>query len=259
MSLSLREHVDIILAPQRITLARYGRGAKVAARDRSVVECAAANDAAPWHPPLEALREWLSRLKSGAMGAHVVLSSHFVRYLLVPWNATVAGEREELALASARFVQVYGEIARSWAVRVSSGAPGTPLLAAAVDSAFLDAIAALLGKSSLRLRSLQPALMAACNMQFANVAANAWVAIAEPGQLLLGLQRDGQWKSLRSRPIDGGRVPLAEVIEQERLLLGVDAAGEKVYVHQWGDPAIDAQGLNVERWSGRDTAVASRP
>jgi hypothetical protein len=259
VSLSWRERVDITLAPQRITVARYGRGMKAMARDRSKIECTAACDGPAWRPPLDALREWLGRLKSGAKDARVVLSSHFVRHLLVPWNATVAGEREELALAGARFVQVYGEVARSWTVRVSSGAPGTPLLAAAVDTAFLDAVVALLGKSPLRLRSVQPALMAACNLQFANVAPNAWVAIAEPGQLLLGLQRDGQWKSLRSRPIDGGQVLLAEVIEQERLLLGVDGAGEKVYLHQWGDPAIDARGLVVERWSGRDTGEASRP
>jgi hypothetical protein len=188
-----------------------------------------------------------------------VLSNHFVHYLLVPWNATVAGEREERLLATAHFVKVHGGMARSWTVRTSPGKPGAPLLAAAVDTALIEAITALSSGAGLRLQSIQPALMAACNLQFASAAANAWVALAEPGQLLLGLQHAGQWRSLRSLPFNGETVVLAELIEQERLLLGVEAAGEKVYVHQWGSTPIDGQGLAVERWSGLERAESRQP
>lgn len=209
-----------------------------------------------WRPALDALAGWVARRKGAAGSADVVLSNHFVRYLLVPWNATVAGAREEEALAAARFQQVYGEIARTWTVRVSSARPGSAMLAAAVENGLVDAVVALFAGSRLRLRSVQPALMAACNLLSASVPANAWVACAEPGQLLLGLQRDGQWRSLRSRPLNGGEVALAGLIEQERLLLGVEPAEEKIYLHQWGNQPIDTAGLGVERWSGFEPGQA---
>lgn len=250
MSLSWRERVGITLAPERVTLLRYSRGVKPALKDRKSIDCAPAGDGPAWRPALEALREALAHPNSGAADASVVLSNHFVRYLVLPWNPALAGEREELSFAGARFHQIYGEIARTWTVRVSAGKPGAPALAAAVEKALLDAIGALLVNSSLRLRSLRPALMAACNSRAGAMAPNAWVALAEPGRLLLGLQRAGQWRSLRSRPLNGETVSLAELIEQEFLLLGIDPAGEKIYLHQSGNPPVDARGLKVENWSG---------
>jgi hypothetical protein len=245
------------LSPQGVTVVPQGRRAK-AADGRANLESAPEEGMPSWRPALDALAGWLGRRKGTGGSADVVLSNHFVRYLVVPWNATVAGTREEEALAAARFQQVYGEIARTWAVRISPAKPGSAMLAAAAENGLVDAVAALFAGSRLRLRSVQPALMAACNLLAASVPANAWVAFAEPGQLLLGLQRDGQWHSLRSRPLNGVEVSLAGLIEQERLLLGVEPAEEKVYLHQWGSTPIDASGLRVERWSGFEPGQAGR-
>jgi hypothetical protein len=247
VSPSWRERLTLTLAPGRITLERGRRGRHPAQRD--VLECEPADNVPAWRTPVDALREWLSHQKPLKAAADVVLSNHFVRYLLLPWNASIAGSREEGTFASARFQQVYGEIARTWVVRVSPDKPGAPRLAAAVDRDLLDAIAGLFAEPPLRLRSIQPALMAACNVRFAGMSANAWVALAEPGHLLLGLQQRGQWRSLRSRPLNGEPVPLAGLIEQERLMLGIEPSEEKIYLHQWGDLPMDAAGVAVERWS----------
>lgn len=253
MSPSWRERVSITLAPERVTLLRYSRGVKPAPKDRKSIDCAPAGDRPAWQGVLEALREALAHPNTGTADASVVLSNHFVRYLVLPWNSALAGGREELSFAAARFHQVYGEIARTWTVRLSAGKPGASSLAAAVEQVFLDAIRASLENSPLRLRSLQPALMAACNSGVRAVASNAWIAVAEPGRLLLGLQRGGDWKSLRSRPLNGEIVSLAELIEQEFLLLGIDPAGEKIYLYQSGNPSVDVSGLKIETWSGFGT------
>jgi len=100
--------------------------------------------------------------------------------------------------------------------------------------------------------------MAACNARARSVAPNAWIALAEPGRLLLGLQRAGHWRSLRSRPLDGEASSLAEAIDQELLLLGVEPAGEKVYLHQSGSPRLDLAGLTVENWAGFEADGAAR-
>jgi len=245
-----RERVSIAFAPRRVTLLRQSRGRKAAIRDMKSIDCAPAADGPAWRAPLEGLREALAHPNTGTADASVVLSNHFVRYLLLPWNPALAGERDELSFAAARFQQVYGEAAHGWSVRLSPGKPGASALAAAVEKALLDAIAALLENSRLRLRSIQPALMAACNSRARSVAPNAWIALAEPGRLLLGLQRGGQWCSLRSRPLNGESVSLAEVIDQELLLLGFEPAGEKVYLHETGNPPLDLAGLKVESWAG---------
>ncbi len=258
MSPLWRERVSIIFAPQRVTLVRHARGRKSAARERKSIDCAPVADGPAWRAPLEGLREALSHPNTGAADAGVVLSNHFVRYLVLPWNPALAGGREELAFAAARFQQVYGEAARAWSVRLSPGKPGASSLAAAVEKSLLDAIAALLENSPLRLRSLQPALMAACNARARSVAPNAWIALAEPGRLLLGLQRAGHWRSLRSRPLNAGTLSLAEAIDQELLLLGVEPAGEKIYLHQSGSPRLDLAGLKVENWAGFEAGGAAR-
>lgn len=252
MSPSWRERVSITLAPQRVTLLRYSRGIKPACKDHKSIECVPRGDGPAWQGTLEALREALAHPNTGAGDAGVVLSNHFVRYLVLPWNPALAGGREERAFAAARFQQVYGEVARTWTVRLSHGKAGAPSLAAAVEQVFLDAIKATLDNSPLRLRSLQPALMAAFNAAARTVASNCWIAIAEPGRLVLGLQRGGQWKSLRSRPLNGETVSLAELIDQELLLLGIEPGGEKIYVQQSGNTPVDVRGLKVENWAGLD-------
>lgn len=249
MSLSWRDRVLIRLAPREAALWRHPRGSK-AVRDRKSIACAAPPGGPPWQGAIEGLRELLAHPNTRAGDADVVLSNHFVRYLLLPWNAGLAGEREELAYALARFQQTYGEPARTWSVRLSPGKPGTPMLAAAVEQALIDAIRTLLQGLPLRLRALEPALMSACNAQRGPVAPNAWIALAEPGRLLLGLQRDGHWRSLRTRPLNVESVSLAELIDQERLLLGVEPVGEKVYVHRSGTAPVDLGGLEVEHWAG---------
>ena len=248
MSLSWRDRVQVTLTPHEVALQRFPRGKKVAS-ERKTVACASVAGAAPWQGAIEGLRELLAHPNLRTADTDIVLSNHFVRYLLLPWNAALSGEREERAFAVARFQQVYGEAARTWSLRVSAGKPGTPSLAAGVEQGLLDAVEAQLRGSPLRLRALRPALMAACNARGRSVASNAWIALAEPGRLLLGLQRDGNWHSLRTRPLNGVSVSLAELIDQELLLLGVDAAGEKIYVQQSGTPPIDLAGLKVERWN----------
>jgi hypothetical protein len=132
VSLSWRERALVTLTPGEVSLLRFPRGGKAPAGRKSVA-CPPATGGAAWQGALEALRELLGHPNVRAADADVVISNHFVRYLVLPWNPGLAGEREELAFAATRFQQVYGEAARTWAVRLSPGKPGTPSLAAAVE------------------------------------------------------------------------------------------------------------------------------
>jgi hypothetical protein len=89
-------------------------------------------------------------------------------------------------------------------------------------------------------------------------AGDAWIAVAESGRLLLGALRAGEWVSLRSRPLNGHAAALAEIIEQEALLLGMESGDAKIYLHRTGEVALDLHGLKVHDWLSSETARAGR-
>lgn len=229
-------------------MARYSRGLRPALRDEKALSCLAPAGGENWRGAIEALRDALTHPNIGAADASVVLSSHFVRYLLLPWNPDLVTAQEEQAFARARFVQAFGDAAGEWALKISPSAPGKACVACAIDRPLLDSVTALMAGSPLRLRSLQPSLMAACNERSKLPADDAWVAFAESGRLLLGAVRAGEWLSLRSRPLNSHAVVLAEVIEQEALLLGIEHGDAKIYLHSAAEAPIDTNGLKVLDW-----------
>lgn len=257
MSLSWRERVTIELSPRTVTMLRYGRGVRGVLKDRKSLPVQAVEGAPAWQGAIDVLREVLTHPNIAPADATVVLSAHFVRYLLLPFNAEVTTTQEELAYGRARFVQVFGEAAQSWTLKLSGAEPGAPGVASAVPASLLEAVTLLMAASPLRLRSLQPSLMAICNERSQLPRGLAWLAIVEPGVLLLGAMQAGKWISLRGRPTDGG-VSLAKVIEQEALLVGMEPDGGQVYLHRSVDVEADLRGFEVRDWR-TDRPVVSTP
>jgi hypothetical protein len=248
VSLSWREQVTIALSPQQVTMVRCSRGLRPALKDRKALACPAPVDGENWQPAIEVLRDALTHPNIEAADATVVLSNHFVRYLLLPWNPDLVTAQEELAFARARFVQAFGGAAQDWVLKLSPARPGAPSVACALERPLLQVVTALIAGSPLRLRSLQPSLMAVCNERDRLPAGDAWIAIAESGRLLLGALRAGEWVSLRSRPLNGHAVVLVEIIEQEALLLDIEPGNGKIYLHRTGEAALDLHGLKVHDW-----------
>lgn len=151
---------------------------------------------APWQGAVAALKS--------APLAHcrvsVELSSHLVRYALVPWSSAIATDAEEEAYVRHHFAKVHGERAKEWAVRSSEAARGAPRLASAVDRALLDAIrAAVAGKPGAKLVSIRPQLMSRFNAwRRAVPAQGAWVVLAEPGRACIALHGRRGWRSVQN-------------------------------------------------------------
>jgi hypothetical protein len=250
VSPSWRERITITLSPHQVTLARYSRGLRPAVRQRETLTCIERDAREDWQPApaLHAVRAWLNRPVLEAADADLVLSNHFVRYLLIPWEPGLVTQKEELAYARARFLKVFGDTAKHWALKLSRPKPDATGVACAVERTLLEALTTAIANSALRLRSIEPSLMAAFNARSRAPSGDAWLALAEPGRLLLGLLHAGEWQSLRSRPLDGETLALAAIIEQERRLIGVKSTNEKIYLHQIGEPSLDVNGLNVEPW-----------
>ena len=206
---------------------------------------------------MNALREMVIHPNVPKAGTTVILSNHFVRYLVLPWSAEIITESEELEFARARFVQVFGEKARDWAIRISNAPAGAGRLAAATDLALIDALTRTLDGASLRLVSCQPALMAQFNGLRTRIGDDAWLVSAEQGRLLIAWICKGQWRSVRTRPVNGTAAPLRELLEQERMLLSAGSLDDKVFLSVVDDVAIDTEGLRLERL-GPNGRVAPR-
>ena len=248
MSPSWLERVTITLSPHQVTMVRYARGLRRVLKDSKVLPCPACVEGENWQPALDTLRDALVHPNTEAGDAIVVLSNHFVRYLLLPWNPDLVTVQEELAFVRARFVRAFGKAANGWVVKFSPGRPGAAGVACAIESPLLDAVTALMAGSPLRLRSIQPSFMAVCNARRRAPRGNAWVAMAEPGRLLLGSLHEGQWLSLRSRPMNGHASSLRDIIKQESMLLGVESNGGQIYLHRTSDAVINLDGVDVELW-----------
>ena len=160
----------------------------------------------------------------------VILSNHFVHYVLVPWSDKLHSEKEELAYARHCMTEVYGDAAEAWDVRLSPDKAGAPALASAVDRKFLEELRSLLERAEVSIKSIQPHLMTAHNTCHASLKGrSAWLALLEPGNLCLAMLQHGQWAWMRKMRIgQGWQEELLRILEREECMAGADAAANDV-------------------------------
>jgi hypothetical protein len=155
--------VAIAIAPEHVTGVTLARGWSNVVKERCRIPCEAVAAERTWKPAIGALQLVLQKLDVSSGNTTVLLSNRFVRYVLAPWQNQASGSDVETGFARHCFRQVYGPAAERWDVRVSAGAVGHSRLASGVDAELLDEIRATVAASGLKIRSIQPYLMAAFN------------------------------------------------------------------------------------------------
>ena len=236
----LPERIEALLAPGSLCLRRDG------AREAVGVERQADTEA--WRGPLAALDGALRarparraaaarRLPAGlaallAPRLEIVLSEHFTRWQLLPWQAEIDTPAEQEALARHNFREVYGELARHWLVRCAGQAPGVATPACAIDGALPAALRELAASHGCRLGSLRPLFAVAAGRWRRKLPRGvAWFVVLEPGRLNLGLLRDRRWQALHGEPVaapeDCGEV-LAGLVARSALFAGIAPDGGRL-------------------------------
>ena len=146
--------------------------------------------------------------------AEVVLSQHFVRLVLTPPPGKALKRDEEQALVTASLHEIYGEEATRWQVQVHSQPPQFGLFGAAVDSALVQQLDALLKRHGFRDIAIRPLVSLAVRRlpkQF-----QGWWVLAEPGWVSLFGGVNGIWQHLAGQPVDANwGAALPELIERE--------------------------------------------
>lgn len=254
MSPSWRDRVRIVLRPDRVILVRLAGALTPRVSAKEIVDCAGDG----WQPAVAALAGALKGAKWQRADATVILSSHFVRYLLVPWSDQLVTEEERAAWVRHSFTEVHGADAAQWEFRWSEEGPGRPQVASAVEQALPAAIREVFKASTLRLRSLQPYAMAAFNhWRRAMAGPERFFLLAEPGRLCLAALSQGQWRSFHSRRLgEAWQEELPRFLERELLLSEGEEAEPRVYFHLPEAPGFD---LGGGAWSAHGLKLAPRP
>lgn len=226
-----RDRVRIALCRDRLVMVhlRGGRGNHIVSKQ--VIPYSGTESG--WQPVLGILQNTLQDKDWKKAEATVILSNHFVRFLVLPWNDVTLTDAEQLAVAQHRFDEVYGADSANWEVRLSEGPVGTPSMASAVPQGLLNELKAIFKASTLRLKSVQPYLMSAFNASRRELGSEqGWFVLAERDSFCIGLVQGGQWSSIRLRHVVADWFEEALlVLEREALLTAEGKKFNKVFVH----------------------------
>ncbi len=254
MSLSWRDRVRVVLRPDRVILVRLARGMRPRVSAKEILACTADG----WQPALAALAGALKGAHWRRADATVILSNHFVRYLLVPWSDQLVTDEERAAWVRHTFAEVHGADAAQWEFRWSEEGPGHPQVASAVEQALLAGIREVFKGSTLRLCSLQPYAMSAFNhWRRAMHGQERFFLLAEPGRLCLASLGHDQWRSFRSwRLGEAWQDELPCFLERELLLGEAGEARPQVFLHL---PEAPGFSLPAGAWSAHSLKLAPLP
>ena len=238
-----RDTLHIGLYADRIVLVRVsgGLGARsIAQKIQTVVSGAHATSAAS---TLDTLQQLLQEPVWHGADASVQVSNALVHYAIVPASSMLLGAADEIALAQLKFRQMHGGSDTEWDIRLGNLLSGQDQIAAALESGFAQRLRQILKQVDLRLCSLEPLLMRAFNrIRRQLVGSDYWLALAEPGLLMLARLQGDHWVSLDAVPM---REPLARVLPTQlgeaRLMAGTPSEASRVYLYA---PGVDCTGCH---------------
>ena len=235
MSRLLGDRFTAVVGPDRVVLARRA-GWRRPPQLHSEVECEAPTAKAA----VAAFAELLSRPDVGRGELKIVLSNHFVQYVLLPWRAEVNRPSELAAYAGILFDETFGGDAGGREILIGAERSGSARIAAGMDSTLLHGLRSAVAASRLKLVSVQPYLSAAFDRVRRSVGSRDFMfVLAEPTRSCVVVATGGRWRSLRNTATRSQPHELAHLIEREAQLAGLaDEGMPPVFVHVPGNDAL---------------------
>lgn len=207
-----RNRLRIALAPHGLALLRHhGQPGKPVA-SKSI-----ACDTRDWQSLMPLLERELADPAWRAPRVEVVLSNHFVRYVITPPPGKALSQSEEAALVGASFREIYGAETADWRIRVYSQPPEYGLVGAAID----ESLAARFGEVFKHYADWTLRPLASLAAQHHSPQATDWWVLAEPGWVCLFHTVNGYWRYLSAQPVDAHwRRALPEMLDREARMAG---------------------------------------
>lgn len=113
----------------------------------------------------------------------LIISNHFMRFTVLPWQDGVPARQDWLALANHAFRQQYGAAADNWQLRVSLSGYGQASIASAIDQTLYEGLMDCAHELGFSWQAIEPLMMRLLNQDKSSQA--TWLLIAEPQHLLL--------------------------------------------------------------------------
>lgn len=198
MLLRPRNELRIWLGPHRLCVTRCRHSWRGVEEDVTAMACVSTGPK-PWSGAITALDSILAQDTGNAARTTVILSNHWVRYLLVPWNSLFAGKEEQTAYVQHLFSEIYGHLSTDYELRLSGSAPGLSRIASAVKTTLLQQLREICDRRCLQLQSIQPHMMAAFNQHRRRIPKQGgWFVLHENGLIGLLAITDGHWQQVRT-------------------------------------------------------------
>lgn len=131
--------------------------------------------------------------------ARVIIADHWARYATVPWADEISGEAERIAHARLCMAGTFGDLVSQWTVTVSETPPGSLQVACGIPTQLLASIRLSCESGGLRIRSIQPYLVASFNSWRNTMPGNgAWFVTLDEGSLTAVHFTNHRWNCVRS-------------------------------------------------------------
>ena len=194
MSRWSRDRLRIALAPHALALLRHHGRPEQAVASKTI-----ACDTRDWQSLMPLLERELTDATWHAPRVEVVLSNHYVRYVITPPPGKALSQTEEAALVGASFREIYGAEASAWRIRVQSQPPQQGLVGAAIDELLATRLAEIFKRVNFAHWTLHPLATLAAQR---NTRSADWWVLAEPGWVCMFHVVGGYWRDLSAQAVD---------------------------------------------------------
>jgi hypothetical protein len=223
--------LHVSLAPDLVSVRRRSRGPRrreLEVGDTAVSQSTTAPD---WRAPVRAFAATAEQAGWRNADLEIVLSSHFVQYLVLPWFEKLSAH-DALAYARHQLQSRFGADADTWAVCIGRANAGMPRVAAAADAQLIGELRAAGAARGLRLTGVRPLLAAACAaLPDKGPPPSGWLAIVERGRMSVSRIEHGHCVSVRSAYCGNEHeTSLLNLLDQDALCAGIGAGSAKLYL-----------------------------
>lgn len=248
MSLPWRDPLNVWLAPGEVTVLRRHFGFRGFGEQMRVLRPEPALQPPAWRNAVDTLARSLESSPGRSGRARIVLSNHFVRYVVARWREDLQSASERQAFVHHCFRETYGHAADEWTLREAGEDHGKPSLACAIDAALLDALRDALKRVHMRMASVQPLFMVAFNRHRRAIGDSGCFFVYEKGRLCSACFNESEWRSVSNTRVEGPE-QLAVAMEREMVLHGLaaDAPAYLCLVDDCEPPSLERPVQVLER------------
>jgi hypothetical protein len=188
-------------------------------------ELLAADAGEDWRPAAAALRAHCEQHALRGACLQVLLSQAFVRFLVAPWSMALTSPASAAAYLCALFDATHGTRASGWSCTTEERIAEEPRIAAGVERALIDELAASASACGARLGGVAPWIVPAFARERRRLKrAAGWYAAIEPGWITLAALRGGRIEEVSRAAFEGAAEPALErALRRQSLRQGIEA------------------------------------